>query len=463
MVAAAVAVVLGATACAPDDAVPSVAPVPGAADCPMLPADNVWNTPVTDLPIHARSDDWIASIGADSHLFADFGSGTYDGAPIGIPYAVVDGDQERVPVSFLYDDESDHPDGGWPIPPDVPIEGGPDGDGDRHVLLVDRDDCTLYELFDAHPRDDGGWDAGSGAVFGLRSNDLRPDTWTSADTAGLPILPGLVRRDEVAAGGIDHAIRFTAPRTDASYLWPARHQAGTDDPSLPPMGARLRLMSSFDTSGFPADVRVILDALQTYGMILADNGSPWFLSGVPDEGWDNDLLRALHDVPGSAFEVVDASGLQADRDSGRVATGMAADVRLAGPDRIATAIRVSRRGLVALSDEVDRAARAITADVVRHAGADRFDTAVRMTVAAEAIWDSPFTDVVVVLGAHADPSRAWPDALAAGVWAGRRSTGMVLIAPDAVPAATADFLARFRPDRATIVGGSVADPTARCC
>ncbi len=295
---------------------------PTVAGCPVLPADDIWNTPIDTLPVHPQSDAWIETIGPDTGLKADFGSGEWEGAPIGIPYTVVPGDQPRVDLRFEYADESDP--GPYPIPPDPPIEGGPDSDGDRHILVVDRDTCALYEVFDAHPNDDGSWSAGSGATYDLRSSALRPDGWTSADAAGLPILPGLARYDEIAAGEIRHALRFTVPETQRAYLWPARHFASRiEDEAYPPMGARFRLRADLDISGFSAENQVILRALQRYGMVLADNGSAWYLSGVPDPGWDDDALRELLDVVGTDFEAVDVSSLMADPDSGqaRLATG----------------------------------------------------------------------------------------------------------------------------------------------
>jgi hypothetical protein len=248
-------------------------------------------------------------------VHADFGSGEWDGAPIGIPYVVVPGSQPKVSVSFDYADESDP--GPYPIPANPPIEGGPDGDGDRHILIVDQGQCKLYELYDAYPQPNGAWTAGSGAIFDLRANALRPATWTSADAAGLPILPGLARYDEVAAGEIRHALRFTAPHTQNQYLWPARHQAGSADTSLPPMGQRFRLKSSFNIASFGPQSQVLLKAMQTYGIILADNGSSWYISGVPDERWDNDDLHDLGRIPGSAFEAVDSSSLMIHPDSGQ--------------------------------------------------------------------------------------------------------------------------------------------------
>jgi len=289
---------------------------PQIADCAVFPADNVWNVPVDSLPLDPNSGAYIAAIGAEATMHADFGSGEWEGGPIGIPYTTVPGDQPRVDIAFDYDDESDP--GPYPIPPDAPIEGGPGSDGDRHVLVLDREACVLYELFYAWPQPDGSWQAGSGAIFDLSSHALRPDGWTSADAAGLPILPGLVRYEEVTAGEIRHAIRLTAPRTRKAHIWPARHDASSlGGAQYPPMGQRFRLKADFDLSGFSTEVQVILRALQKYGLILADNGSPWFISGVPDERWDNELLHELHQVPGSAFEAVDESSLMIDPNSGQ--------------------------------------------------------------------------------------------------------------------------------------------------
>jgi len=283
--------------------------------CPILPADNIWNTPIDNLPVDPNSNTYINSIGGGGHLHPDFGSGTWDGFPIGIPYNIVDNNQVKSSVEFYYPDESDP--GPYPIPANPKIEGDPDS-GDRHILIIDRDNCILYELYDAWY--DSGWQAGSGAIFDLRSNALRPSGWTSADAAGLPILPGLVRYDEVMAGEINHALRFTVSGTQASFVWPARHKAATcGTTSCPPMGQRFRLKADFDLAGFSPQVVVILRALQKYGMIVADNGSSWYISGVPDERWDNDMLVSeLHSIPGSAFEAVDVSSLIVDPDSGRV-------------------------------------------------------------------------------------------------------------------------------------------------
>jgi hypothetical protein len=214
-----------------------------------------------------------------------------------------------VKVSFDYADESDR--GKYPIPRNAPIEGGASSDGDRHVIVVDRDRCKLHELYAAYPRDGGAsWHAGSGAVWSLSSNKLRRAGYTSADAAGLPILPGLARYDEVKKGGIDHALRFTASRTRRAYIYPARHFASSStDPDLPAMGERFRLKASFDYSGYPPQARVILKALRRYGMYMADNGSDWFISGAPSSGWDNEQLNSLKRVPGGAFEVVDTTKL----------------------------------------------------------------------------------------------------------------------------------------------------------
>jgi hypothetical protein len=254
--------------------------------------------------VHPNSDAIVRSIGAGETMHADFGSGLWEGGPIGIPFVTVGAGQPKVPVSFDYADESDR--GPYPLPPGAPIEGGRGADGDRHMIVVDRSRCRLYELFGAYPKAGGArWSAGSGAIWNLRSNRLRPHGWTSADAAGLPILPGLARYDEVKRGRIDHALRFTASRTRNAFVWPARHFASDlTDPSLPAMGQRLRLKRGYDIRRFPRQARIVLTALKRYGMLLADNGSPWYVSGAPDPRWSNDQLHRLGDVPGSAFEVV---------------------------------------------------------------------------------------------------------------------------------------------------------------
>jgi hypothetical protein len=303
------AVPITATAsAAPPSPTASAAPSqPGS--CPILPPDNVWHADVSRLPVLAQSGAYIASIGAAKPVHPDFG------APFGIPVTTIRPDQARVPVTFEYAGESDP--GPYPIPANALIEGGPSADGDRHVILYDPAGCKAYELYDAHPAGPG-WRAGSGAVYDLRSNRLRRAGATSADAAGLPILPGLVRYDEVKAGHVDHAIRLTAPQTRNAYLWPARHAASArTDPNLPPMGLRLRLKASVDVSRLPAPARVIAEALKRYGAIVADNGSAWFLSGTQDDRWDDDALNALKSLRGDQFEAVDESGLVVNPDSGQ--------------------------------------------------------------------------------------------------------------------------------------------------
>lgn len=282
---------------------PAAHPLAAAPHCPILPASNPWNRRVDRLPVAGDSARLIAAIGLDRAVHPDFGAALYDGAPIGIPYAVVDGRRTRhYRVRFEYASESDR--GPYPIPAHVPIEGGAHSSGDRHVLVVDRRTCTDYELYDAVPQG-GGWTAGSGAIFDLRSNRLRPAGWTSADAAGLPILPGLARFDDLARGSIDHALRFTAPCTAARYVDPARHYAAScGKGTYPPMGLRVRLKAAVAIAGLPRQARVVAAALKRYGMILADNGSPWFISGAPDPRWSNDQLHALDRLSGRDFEVV---------------------------------------------------------------------------------------------------------------------------------------------------------------
>lgn len=269
----------------------------------IFPADNEWNRDVSEDPVDPSSAALIASCGI-RNLHPNFGT-VWKGAPNGMPYVVVSGTQRRVPVTFRYASESDP--GPYPIPEEPPIEGGADATGDRHILIVDRDNWVLYELFDAHPVDGGrSWRAGSGAIFDLKSNALRPAGWTSADAAGLPILPGLVRYEEaVERREILHALRFTCPATRRGYVFPARHFASTlTDANLPPMGMRVRLRADYDISTFPPTVQVILRALKTYGMFVADNGGGWFVGGAPDARWDDQELAALKRVPSTAFEVL---------------------------------------------------------------------------------------------------------------------------------------------------------------
>jgi len=282
----------------------------------VFPGNNIWNRRVDSLPVDASSQAYVTNIGATVGMHADFGAGLWDGGPIGIPFITVAGTQPFVPIDFIwYGDESDP--GPYPVPANAPVEGGDASTGDRHVLVVDTGNCVLYELYYAWPQTDGSWQAGSGAVFDLASNAMRPAGWTSADAAGFAILPGLVRYDEVAAGAINHALRFTVPRTRNTYLWPARHQASSStDLTRPPMGQRFRLKASFDISSFSTANRVILTALKTYGMLIADNGSSWYLSGAPDDRWDNDDLHNLQSrVHGSDFEAVDESLLMIDPNS----------------------------------------------------------------------------------------------------------------------------------------------------
>jgi hypothetical protein len=280
------------------------APVPYIAGCQVFPADNAFNEPVDRLPVARASRAIIARIGLRDPVHPDFGT-RYDGAPDGIPYAVVSGTQPRVPVRFRYASQSDP--GPYPIPRGVAIEGGPRATGDRHVIVLDRSTCTDYELYDAHPvRGGRSWRAGSGAIFHLDSDALRPGGWTSADAAGLPILPGLARYPEVRAGAIDHALRFTAPCTGPRHVFPARHDAATcSGPDAPPMGLRVRLRASVDISGLPRQARIVATALKRYGMILADNGSPWYISGAPSPHWDDDALHELGRLTGADFQVVD--------------------------------------------------------------------------------------------------------------------------------------------------------------
>ncbi|MCG3208992.1 MAG: hypothetical protein FOGNACKC_02605 [Anaerolineae bacterium] len=291
--------------------------------CPLFPVDNIWNTPIDQLPVDASSSAYITSIGATTRLHADFGAGEWppgSGSKIGIPFVVVPASQPLVAItSFLYASQSDP--GPYPIPPNAPIEGAPSTSGDRHVLVLRQGECKLYELYRAFPNGNGTWRGDSGAVFTLTGHTLRPDGWTSADAAGLPILPGLARYDEVLAGEIKHALRFTAPQTRRGYVWPARHFASSNtSAALPPMGQRFRLKASFviDNS-FSPQGRVLLRAMQKYGLILADNGSAWYISGAPDERWDNDALTAdFNRVRGSDFEAVNVSSLQISANSGQV-------------------------------------------------------------------------------------------------------------------------------------------------
>lgn len=276
----------------------------------IFPVTNPWNKDVSKLKLHAKSPAWLQSIGLDKPLHPDFGT-VWNGVPNGIPFVAVSPTQAKSVVQFEYADESDA--GPYPIPPNPPIEGGPNApaDADRHVLMIDAKNKKLYELYQVNPLPGGKWKAGSGAIFDLSSNTLRPAGWTSADAAGLPVFPGLARYDEIVElGKLQHALRFTVRRTQRAYVLPARHFASNStDPNLPPMGMRVRLKASFDTSKFPRLSQVLLQGLKTYGMLLADNGGDWFVSGAPDARWDDDAISTLKRVKVRDFEVVDTGPL----------------------------------------------------------------------------------------------------------------------------------------------------------
>ena len=283
--------------------------------CPVFPVENIWNTHVDQLPVHPSSSTWVSTIGATTGVHPDFEAGLWNGAPIGIPFVTVPGTQTKYPATFLYQSESDT--GPYAIPLNAPIEGGSSSTGDRHVISADTSNCILYEIYNAFPQTSS-WKGDSGAVFNLTSQALRPATWTSADAAGLPIFPGLLRYEEVAAGEIRHAIRFTVPQTQKAYVWPARHYASSlTGTQFPPMGARFRLRANFDVSGYSAANQALLNTLKKYGMMLADNGSAWYLSGAPNAGWNDSDLHNLGYVKGSDFEAVDVSPLMIDPNSGQ--------------------------------------------------------------------------------------------------------------------------------------------------
>jgi hypothetical protein len=292
-------------------------PPAGMGACPIFPADSFWHADVRGLAVHERSSAWLAAMGGpDRRLHPEFGP-SGEAQPYGIPYAIVDGSHAQVNVGFDYADESDP--GPYPFGPDVPVEGG----SDRHALMLDRDRCVLSELYAAQ-WNGGQPTAGSGAVFDLRSNALRPATWTSADAAGLAIFPGLLRLDEVRAGRVDHVVRVTAQRTDRAYIWPARHQAGAArDANLPPMGAWFRLRPDYQPAGLLPDTQVIIEAFKTHGMIVADNGSNWFFTGSADDGWDTRVLDQLKAIPAGAFEAVDTSPMMVNANSGQVRSASA--------------------------------------------------------------------------------------------------------------------------------------------
>jgi hypothetical protein len=288
---------------------------PTIGNCPTFPADHIWNTPVDQLPVSPNSSTYVNTIGPTSPLHPDFGSGTYNGGPIGIPFVTVPGTQTKYPATFTYQSESDT--GPYAIPLNAPIEGGSNSTGDRHVISVDIDNCILYEIYDAFPQASS-WQGGSGAIFNLLGYTLRPATWTSADAAGLAIFAGLVRYDEIVAGEIRHAIRVTVPQTQQAYVWPARHYASSlTGAQYPPMGVRFRLRANFDIASYSATNQIILRALKKYGMMIADNGSAWFISGAPDSRWNNTDLHNLSNVKGADFEVVDVTSLMIDPNSGQ--------------------------------------------------------------------------------------------------------------------------------------------------
>ena len=279
--------------------------------CPMFPKNNIWNVPIDHLPVHANSAKFIESNGVDRNLHPDFSSIG------GIPYNVVPAGQPKVPID-LVSPESDP--GPYPIPENLAIEAGPE-DSDKHGVVLEQGTCKLYEVYQVKRKPTGGWSGTSGAIFDMRSNTLRPDGWTSADAAGFAILPGLVRYDEIEAGEINHAIRLTVPRTRRDYVWPARHFASrSDDPALPPMGQRFRLKASFDISGFPKEVQVLLRALKRYGMLLADNGQSWFLTGSPDKRWNDEVWATIKTIKGSDLEAVDTGSLAVSPNSGLAGT-----------------------------------------------------------------------------------------------------------------------------------------------
>jgi hypothetical protein len=289
----------------------AVAPAQEIGGCAMFPRNNIWNTPIDHLPVHANSEKFIETGGIQRNLHPDFSK---EG---GIPFIVVPANQPMVQID-LVSSESDP--GPYPIPNNVPIEAGPP-DSDTHGLVLRQGECKLYEIYQLSKQPNGVWKGSSGAVFDLKGNALRPDGWTSADAAGLPILPGLVRYAEIEAGEINHAIRLTVPRTRNEYVWPARHFASRLwEPQYPPMGTRFRLKANYDISGFPKDVQVLLRALKKYGMILADNGQSWFLTGAPDPRWDDNLWATIKQVKGSDLEAVDASSLMISPHSAQAGT-----------------------------------------------------------------------------------------------------------------------------------------------
>jgi hypothetical protein len=293
--------------------------IPGT-HCTAFPADNVWHADISSLPVAKRSKQWVANIGRSDDLHPDFGpSFGAQPVPYGIPVTVVSGSHPTVHVTFQYASQSDQV--RYPLGHDTKIEGGRHASGDRHAVVVDKPHCRLYETWLTR-KTDHGWTAGSGARWSLHSNKLRPKGWTSADAAGLPILPGLLRYHEVKSGVVDHAIRFTAPVTSRRFLWPARHEAGsTDSRNYPPMGARFRLKAGYSLAGYSHDAKVVLRAMKTYGLILADNGSPWYFQGDASRHWHNHLISELKTIPAKEFQAVDESSLEVAANSAKVRTG----------------------------------------------------------------------------------------------------------------------------------------------
>jgi hypothetical protein len=314
----AVPLVVGFDATGPADAsAPAVRHLPGTS-CTVFPADNYWHANVSKLPVDSHSKTWLKHMSPGTKLHPDFGP-SYGAQPVpyGIPVTVVSGTHAKVPVIFQYASESDRVK--YPLGSDTKIEGGAGAKGDRHAIVVDKSTCKLYETWSTKKSAAGNWHAGSGAVWSLKSDALRKKGWTSADAAGLPILPGLLRWDEVKAGHVDHAIRFTTDVTSTHYIWPARHQAGsTSSTAYPPMGARFRLKASYKITGYSTQAQTVLRAMKTYGLVLADNGSPWYFQGTSDSHWPSALLDQLKRIPASAFEAVNTSSLEVSSNSGRV-------------------------------------------------------------------------------------------------------------------------------------------------
>jgi hypothetical protein len=290
---------------------------PTIGSCVVFPPNNIWNMPVDQLPVSSRSVTYVSTIGQNTSVHPDFGT-VYNGAPNGIGFVAVPGTQIKYPATFAYADESDP--GPYAIPLSAPIEGGSQSSGDRHVISIDTTNCILYEMWSAYPQA-ASWQAGSGAIFPLTSNALRPAGWTSADAAGLPVFPGLVRYDEVLAGAINHAIRLTVPQTQQAYVWPARHYASSlTDPKYPPMGVRFRLRADYDIFSFSTANQVILTAMKKYGLMIADNGSAWYISGAPDSRWSDDDLHNLGKITGADFEAVDVSPMMINANSAQAGT-----------------------------------------------------------------------------------------------------------------------------------------------